>query len=346
MQIHTNIPLANYTTMRLGGNASYFVDVHSIDDIEEAINEAKSKNLEIYVLGSGSNTVAADDGFGGIVIRNRLMGFEVVTDDKDTTTIKVGSGEDWEETVKKTVDMNLSGIEAMSGVPGTVGAAPVQNIGAYGQEVSDVITSIDAYDTKSQSAVTLTPKQCKFSYRHSIFRGEAYERYIITSVTMQLYKAAPKPPFYKALQDYFDSHQISLFTPQTVRDGVLAIRFAKLPDPATHPNSGSFFKNALIEDWLFNDLKREYPDMPAYDMSDKRHKIPTGWLIEQCGYKGKLIHGMRVHEGNALVLINESASSYADLEDASREIADAVREKFRISIEREPLILASPSMNY
>lgn len=343
MQIHTNIPLANYTTMRLGGAARFFADVHSVEEVEAIIKQAKTQELETYILGSGSNTIAVDEGFNGIVIRNQIMGFEIVADDVTTTTIRVGAGEDWDETVKKTVERNLSGIEAMSGVPGTVGAAPVQNIGAYGQEVADVITMVEAYDTVSQTAVTLTPKQCEFSYRHSVFRGEAYERYVITAVTMQLYKTAPQPPFYQALQDYFDTHEVSFFTPQVVRDGVLAIRFAKLPDPATHPNAGSFFKNALVDNWLYDDLKEAYSDMPAYSMPDGRHKIPTGWLIEQCGLKGALLHGMRVHEGNALVLVNESASSYADLEAAMQEIVNAVRDKFRITIEREPLLLASPA---
>jgi UDP-N-acetylmuramate dehydrogenase len=278
-----------------------------------------------------------------VVIRNRIPGFSVIEEDNFTVTIRVGAGEDWDDTVKRTVEQHLSGIEALSGIPGTVGASPVQNIGAYGQEVGDVITAVEAYDTKTQSTVTLTPEECKFTYRHSIFRGEAYERYIITAVSMKLRKASPEPPFYEALQRYFDEHEITTFSPMVIREGVLAIRFAKLPDPATHPNSGSFFKNALIEDWLYTDLKTQYPDMPAYDMPDGRHKVPTGWLIEQCGFKGKVLHGMRVHTGNALVLINESATSYHDLEAAMQEIITTVNDTFRITIEREPLLLTSPA---
>jgi UDP-N-acetylmuramate dehydrogenase len=162
---------------------------------------------------------------------------------------------------------------------------------------------------------------------------------VITNITIQLYKAAPQPPFYAAIQDYFDAHDITLYTPQIIRDAVTDIRKNKLPDPAVLPNTGSFFKNAIVEQWQLTDLKKDYPDVPTYDMSDGRFKIPTGWLIEHAGMKGKTIHGMHVHDKNALVLINESATSYADLAAARDEIMGAVRDTFRISIEQEPLEL-------
>jgi UDP-N-acetylmuramate dehydrogenase len=162
-------------------------------------------------------------------------------------------------------------------------------------------------------------------------------RYIITSVTLRLYKATPQPPFYKAVQDYLDAHSITIYTPQTLRDAVIAIRADKLPDPKERPNNGSFFKNAVVEDWQLADLKKEYPDIPTYNMPDGRFKVPTGWLIEQAGLKGQLLHGMRVHDKNALVLINEGASGYADLAAARDEIIGAVRDKFRVQIEQEPL---------
>jgi UDP-N-acetylmuramate dehydrogenase len=235
--------------------------------------------------------------------------------------------------------MNLSGIEAMSAIPGTTGAAPVQNVGAYGQEIADTLISLEAYDRDTDSFVTLQNEACKFSYRQSIFRGEAAGRYVITSVTLTLYKAAPQPPFYAAVQTYFDEHSITMYTPQIIRDAVIAIRSEKLPDPTVLPNTGSFFKNAVIEDWQLADLKKAYPDIPAYDMPDGHFKIPTGWLIEQVGFKGKTLHGMRVHDKNALVLINESAKSYNDLAAARDEIIGKVRDTFRITIEQEPLEL-------
>lgn len=329
--------------MKLGGKAKFFADISSVEEIAEVVHYANQHQLDTYVLGGGSNTIVRDEGFDGIVIRNQIKGFEVTEETNDTTTFRIGAGEDWDETVQKTVDRNLTGIEAMSAIPGTVGASPVQNIGAYGQEVSDVITQVEAYDTQNETLVTLSPEDCQFGYRNSIFRGEAYERYVITAVTMKLWKIPPSPPFYAALQTYLDRESIRDYTPQIIRDAVMAIRFAKLPDPIEFPNSGSFFKNAVIDTWQYNELIKTYPGMPAYTMPDNKQKIPTGWLIEQCGFKGQLLHGMRVHDKNCLVLINESATSHSDLEAARDEIASGVMDKFRIAITQEPLTLASPT---
>jgi UDP-N-acetylmuramate dehydrogenase len=337
MEIHTNIPLKNYTTMRLGGNARFMTDAHTPEEIAEISRNAKLQSLPIFILGGGSNIIVHDEGFAGIVVRNRISGFDVIEDNASHTTLRIGGGENWDDVVKRTVDMNLTGIEAMSAIPGTAGAAPIQNVGAYGQEIADTLISLEAYDTENDSFVTLQNVDCGFSYRHSIFRGQAAGRYVVTAITIQLYKASPQPPFYKAIEDYFAANNITLFTPQIIRDAVINIRANKLPDPKITPNTGSFFKNALIEDWQLHELRNEYPDMPSYDMPDGNFKIPTGWLIEQTGLKGKTLHGMRVHDKNALVLINESASSYSDLAAARDEISGAVRDKFRITIEQEPL---------
>ena len=339
MDIHTNIPLKNYTTMRLGGNARFMTEVHTLDEVATICNNATSQQLPLFVLGGGSNIIVHDEGFDGIIVRNRIPGFEAINDTASETTLKIGAGENWDDVVRRTVEMNLSGIEAMSAIPGTAGAAPVQNVGAYGQEIADTLISLEAYDTQESQHVTLQAADCEFSYRHSIFRGRAAGRYIITSITIKLYKSAPQPPFYAAVQAYFDANNITLFTPQIVRDAVIAIRKDKLPDPTITPNTGSFFKNAIIEDWQMDELRTQYPDIPSYDMPDGKYKIPTGWLIEQAGLKGQALHGMRVHDKNALVLINESATSYQDLADARSEIIGKVRDTFRIIIEQEPLEL-------
>lgn len=337
MDIHTNIPLKNYVTMKLGGNARFMTDVHSPEEVAEIVKRAKSQSLPIYVLGGGSNTLVHDEGYSGLVVRNRISGFEVIAESPSDATVKIGAGENWDEVVKRVVDMNLTGIECMSLIPGTAGAAPVQNIGAYGQEIAETLVSLEAYDEQTDQIVTLTNEQCQFSYRYSIFRGDQMGRYIITSITLRLYKAMPQAPFYKAVQDYLDEHNISIYTPQVLRDTVSAIRLEKLPDPKERPNTGSFFKNAIVEEWQLNDIRTQYPDVPSYDMPDGSFKIPTGWLIEQAGFKGQLLHGMRVHDKNALVLINESATGYADLAAARDEIIGGVRDKFRIIIEQEPL---------
>jgi len=337
MDIHTNVLLKNLTTMKLGGPAQYFGEVHTVQELNDFVQEAQKKQVPLFILGGGSNVIARDEGYPGLVLRMKIPGIEVIADDLNTTTLKVGAGEVWDDVVKKTVDMHLTGIEALSAIPGTAGAAPVQNIGAYGQEIAETLVSLEAYDTTANTIVTLQNSDCQFSYRHSIFRGEQQGRYIITSITLRLSKSLPAPPFYESLQAYFDNHAISVFTQQTVREAVIAIRADKLPDPSLMPNSGSFFKNALIESWQLGELQARFPEIKSYPMGDGTIKIPTGWLIESAGLKGALLHGMRVHEKNALVLINEAATGYADLSAARDEIIGKVRDIFQIQISQEPL---------
>lgn len=340
IDLQTDIPLKQHLTMRLGGTARFMADAASAEDVIELVKTAASREIPFFVLGSGSNTLATDAGYDGLVIHMQLKGVDIINDSDDSTTFKVAAGELWDDFVKLSVERELIGIEAMSAIPGTVGAAPVQNIGAYGQELADCFVELEAYDSVEDKLVTLDADTCEFSYRDSIFRRSESGRYIILSVTFRLYKASPQQPFYKAVQDYFDQHGITSFTPQIIRDAVIAIRADKLPDPALRPNTGSFFKNAIIESWLLNDLLPEYPDMPHYDLGDNHYKIPTGWLIEQVGQKGQLLHGIRVNDKNALVLINEAATGYEDLALARDEIAAKVRDQFRITIEQEPLLLS------
>jgi len=337
MDIHTNIPLKNLTTMRLGGPTRFFAEIHSVDELREIYKNAQAKQIPIFVIGGGSNLIAQDTGYQGLILRMRIPGFRIIADDLNTTTIKIGAGENWDLVVARTVQMNLSGIEAMSAIPGTAGAAPVQNIGAYGQEIADTLVSLEAYDTSNNAFVAINHDECNFSYRHSIFRGAEQGRYIITSITLKLSKNQPSAPFYDSLQTYIDDHSIQLITHQAIRDAVIDIRKDKLPDPALKPSSGSFFKNALIEQWQLTEIQKNFPDIKAYDMGNGKFKVSTGWLIEKCGFKSQLLHGIRVNEKNCLVLINESATGYADLAAARDEIADKVRDTFQIQIEQEPL---------
>jgi len=323
--------------MKLGGNARFITEVRTSEEVQKVYRNAKSQKLPIFILGGGSNVIANDKGFAGIVIRMRIPGFEIIDDNINNTTVKIGAGEIWDSTVKRTVDMDLSGIEAMSAIPGTAGATPVQNVGAYGQEIADTLQSLEAYDCQTDSFVTLQNADCNFSYRNSIFRSKSSGRYIITSITLRLSKNQPQPPFYESLQKYIDENDIKMFTVEVIRNAVIEIRKIKLPDPEIKPNCGSFFKNAIVEKWQLDDLKNKYPDIPVYELSDGNYKIPSGWLIERTGLKGVLIHGMRVYDNNALVLINESAVSYNDLAFARDEVIGKVRDKFRIQIEQEPL---------
>ena len=337
MNVLTNVSLGQMTTMKIGGNTHFFAEAATPTDVVTLYKNAVRLQQPVFIIGGGSNTIVRDEGFAGLTIKIAIPGFEVIADDVASTTIKVGAGESWDGFVARTVDMNLSGVSAMSAIPGTVGASPVQNVGAYGQEVADTFVSCTAYDTQSDETIQLTWDYCQFSYRDSIFKNDQKGRYIILDVTFKLYKSAPTPPFYAERQSYFDRKHITEYTPRLIRDATIDIRTDKLPDPLVYPNAGSFFKNAIVENWVYNDLKQTYDDMPAYQMDDAHYKIPTGWLIENAGFKGKVIDGIKVHDKKALVLINQSAKSYQDLASAKQTIIDGVRDKFQVAIEQEPL---------
>ena len=339
MDIKQNTPLKKFTTMQLGGPARMLVTVHSKDELEEAVAEANGKNLPVLVLGEGSNIIVRDEGFKGMVIINRIPGFQVVNDQGGSVTIKIGAGEHWDDVVKKTVDMGLSGIEFLSRIPGTAGGTPVQNVGAYGTEIADVFDELEAYDQDTSDFVTLTGPDCHFSYRSSIFKAMKGRHYIIVSITITLKKTDPKPPFYGSLQHYLDEHEVTEYTPTTIREAISAIRAKSLPDPKDVANCGSFFKNPLIPPDEFKRLEKDYPDLPNYPTKDGSVKIPAAWLIDRTGLKGYAAYGFKTYENNALVFVNESATSYGDLEKFKREVIDKVQAKFGVILEQEPELL-------
>lgn len=312
----------------------------SASDVVSLYRNARKENLPIFVLGGGSNVITHDEVFEGIVLLNKIKGFEIISENDETTDVKIGAGEVWDEVVEKAIGLGLQGIEAMSGIPGTAGAAPVQNVGAYGQEIADTLISLEAYDSKTDTIVTISADECDFSYRNSIFRDKEKGRYCILNITLRLNKAEPKPPYYASLQKYIDDNDIREVNLSVIRVAVLNIRSEKLPDPAELPSAGSFFKNALVEKWKLEELQKEYSDIPNYAMSDGRYKIPTGWLIDKAGLRGYRSHGMRVYEKNALVLVNDSATGYDDLAAIREEIVQIVFDKFGIKIEQEPLELS------
>lgn len=312
----------------------------SASDVVSLYRNARKENLPIFVLGGGSNVITHDEVFEGIVLLNKIKGFEIISETDETTDVKIGAGEVWDEVVEKTIGLGLQGVEAMSGIPGTAGAAPVQNVGAYGQEIADTLISLEAYDSKTDTIVTISADECDFSYRNSIFRDKEKGRYCILNITLRLNKAEPKPPYYASLQRYIDENDIREVNLSVIRVAVLNIRLEKLPDPAELPSAGSFFKNALVEKWKLEELQKEYSDIPNYAMSDGKYKIPTGWLIDKAGLRGYRSHGMRVYEKNALVLVNDSATGYDDLAAIREEIVQIVFDKFGIKIEQEPLELS------
>lgn len=338
MQVESNVSLKSYVTMRLGGIAHALTTVKSKQELLEALAWAQERALPHIVLGGGSNVIFKD-GFQGLVIINRLPGFKVIKQQDGTTHIQIGAGENWDSVVKKTVDLQLHGIEFLSAIPGTAGATPVQNVGAYGAQISDVFVELEAYDLAKKAFVTLSKEDCQFSYRSSIFKSVQNRRYIITRITLELTAQNPAPPFYASLQRYLDDHTITEFTPLTIRQAVVAIRAVRLPDPSRIANTGSFFKNPIVHADKAAELLASYPDMPHWPMPDGRVKLAAGWLIDTAGLKGYASHGMKTYEQHALVVINEHAASYQDLAAFQQEITDKVEQLFGVELQQEPELM-------
>ncbi len=316
--------------MRLGGPAKYVIDIEKLDDIAPAFDFVAEKNLPFYILGGGANTIAKDNGFNGVIIRNTMTGIRDVSLGERVTAL---GGTDWDAVVAYTTKRGLTGIEALSKIPGTAGAAPVQNIGAYGQELADTFLSAEVYDIKNKSFKTLQKSDFGFSYRRSILNSTKKGQYFVISITLELKPGTMSRPFYNSIERYIDEHHCTDFSPAGIRNIVSIIRSDKLPDPAKKASAGSFFKNIYLTE---DEAKTaESKNIPVYHGHDGL-KINSGWLIEQCGLKGKLLHGIRVCDAAALVLINESATSYDDLAAARTEIIKSVHDKFGYQLEQEP----------
>lgn len=341
MRVQENIPISKLTTMRLGGEARYVLHVESLADIPEAFSFAKEKGLPVWMMGGGANTIGRDEGFNGVILLNKLKGMELLSQTADEAVVRAMGGEIWDDLVAFTAERGLSGIEAMSKIPGTVGAAPVQNIGAYGQDMSQVIESVEAYDTKTGELVVIGKEEMQMTYRHTIFNhGPEAGRYFIVAVTLVLEnEPTVRPPFYTSLQKYVDENGVTDFSPLSIRKCIMEIRKEKLPDPAEIPSAGSFFKNIYLSPEEAEAAKAR--GIETWDGPDGLKVINTGYLIEKAGLKGKVLHGFKVSEKAALILINESAKSYADLAAARAEIKKAVFDKFGYEIEQEPVEVAA-----
>ncbi len=342
MQQYQNVSLAQYSTMRLGGTAAYAVEVTSRVELEEAVAWASEQSLPMIMVGTGSNIIWKDEGFNGLLIINKLMGYEDFAEDDLNHYVTIGSGETWDSAVERTVKADLTGIEALSLIPGDAGATPVQNVGAYGQEIAQTLTSLEAYDTTTKQFVNIPAMDCAFGYRSSRFNGADKGRFFITAITLHLTKGNPEPPFYASLQKYLDDNKISSYTPAIIRDAVIAIRSTKLPDPASVANNGSFFANPIIDEGALAQIQSDYPEIPHWGTSETgKVKIPAAWLVEAAGFKDFYDSetGMSTWPQQALVIVNKNAHSTADLLKFKQKIVDAVAAKFNITLLQEPELL-------
>jgi len=337
MQIQQNISLKNYTTFGIDAKAKYFVSIGSIEELQDVLKLKEFPNL--FILGGGSNMLLTKD-IDALVIHVNLKGIEIVSKTDNTVLIKAKAGENWHEFVLWCLDHNFGGVENLSLIPGNVGSAPIQNIGAYGVELKDVFVSCEVIDINTLELKTFSKMECNFDYRESIFKQDVRGKYIITSVNLQL--SAQNHTIhmdYGAISSQLKDNNILKPTIKDISDAVIAIRRSKLPDPKEIGNSGSFFKNPIVSTEHFNKLKTIFPDIPSYQISEKEIKVPAGWLIEKSGFKGKTFGNYGVHKKQALVLVNYGGAKGIDILNLARLIQKTVSRIFDIKIETEVNII-------
>ncbi|MBP7006982.1 MAG: UDP-N-acetylmuramate dehydrogenase [Candidatus Pacebacteria bacterium] len=333
MKIEQNYDLTKINTFGIRAEAQFFVEINKEEEIYELFSTDEFKKNPKLFMGGGSNILFTDN-FKGIVIQNKLKGIQTIKEDENNTWVRSLSGEVWHDLVLFAVEKNLWGVENLSLVPGTVGGTPMQNIGAYGVEVKETIDSVEVIDIDTGEKKTLSNQECNFGYRDSIFKKEAKGKYFIIAVTFKLSKV-PKPNLsYKILSQYMEERNISPTIPKNISDSVSEIRRSKLPDPKLLGNAGSFFKNVFLDKDKLLTLRESYPDLPSFE-EDGVIKVPSGWLIEKCGWKGKRVGNVGVHEKQALVLVNYGGATGKDILNLANSIIDSVKEKFNLVLTPE-----------
>ncbi|MES2314825.1 MAG: UDP-N-acetylmuramate dehydrogenase [Patescibacteria group bacterium] len=359
MIIQENISLAQYTTFKIGGSARFFCLVTGIDELKEAVKFAKEKNVPFFVLGGGSNVLISDEGFHGLVIKMEIKGKvkrqklkgkneSQKSENIELEIVSAGAGEMWDDFVEWTLANGFNGLENLSAIPGTVGAAPVQNIGAYGAEIGQFVSSVHAFDTHTMKEIELNARDCHFGYRNSLFKHEK-GRYIVTCVDFSLKKDGKVNVEYRDLKEYFNKLQVTSgpsgesadskvqeITPSQVREAVIDIRWHKLPDWNKWGTAGSFFKNPVVTQEKFDELKVKYPAMPSFPEASGGVKIPLGWILDNvCHLKGVMTGGVGTYEKQALVIVTKPGAKAKEVVDFTHDLMKQVKDATGITIEAE-----------
>jgi len=337
MQIEENKSLKAFNTFGIDHNARFYVSVSTISELKEVLSNTSHKN--IFILGGGSNMLLTQD-LDALVIHLNLKGIEVLSENENTVQLKVMAGENWHEFVANCIENNYGGLENLSLIPGNVGTAPIQNIGAYGIELKDSFVRCNTVDTKTLTEQAFSKDECEFGYRSSIFKNREKGRYIITEVVFELSKRNhKKSTAYGAIQEQLTAKDVKNPTIKDISEAVITIRQSKLPDPKKLGNSGSFFKNPIIDQTRFKEFRTKNPQAPYYEVSPTSYKIPAGWLIEQIGFKGKRFGDAGVHKNQALVLVNYGNATGSEIWELAMQIQKKVKEEFGIYIEPEVNII-------
>jgi len=360
MKIQENISLKKFNTFGIDVSAKYFIEADSAADIQNYLNDPKLSKHPLLVLGGGSNILFTNN-FDGTVLKNNLKGIELIKEDSENYFVKAGGGGVWHEFVLHCIKNNYAGVENLSLIPGCVGAAPIQNIGAYGVEQKETFHELETIDLHENKRVVFNNSDCQFGYRDSIFKREAKNKYVITSVTFKLNK---KPKFntsYGAINHELEKMGVKEISISAISQAVCNIRSSKLPDPAVTGNAGSFFKNPIVTKDKYNQLKKTFSNIIAYPVSpfhplsgsetgkgrtgeteqtaQAQWKLAAGWLIEQCGWKGKSFGNYGIHKDQALVLVNYGGAKGNEIYELSEKVLQSVKEKFGVELEREVIIV-------
>ncbi|WP_444939031.1 UDP-N-acetylmuramate dehydrogenase [Microbulbifer sp. JMSA002] len=333
--IETDIDLQPHNTLAISARSAHFARVQNLDQLREALAFARTQKLPILPLGGGSNVVLTDD-FPGLVIQVDLRGL-LIEPNSQGHTIEAAAGENWHQLVMATVSSGIGGLENLALIPGKIGAAPIQNIGAYGIELCDRFTSLQAMEVATGELHDFTKDDCGFAYRDSVFKGRLRDQYVITQVNLQLPQDWQPRVDYPALRQYISQHNWDADhpTPTQIAQAVIDIRSNKLPLPTEIPNAGSFFKNPVVDTDLYQSLKAEHPDLVAFAAGED-WKLAAGWLIDRAGWRGLRRSAVGVHERQALVLINPGRGAGRELVQLAQDIAADIHSKFGVSLEPEP----------
>ncbi len=333
-----NVPLKTISTFQMGGNVAELAIVETEQDLQEVF-ETMPEGKKWFILGGGSNVVFPDGDSDILLIQFAPLAIRFEKIDDDTVHLIAPAGANWDTVVAEAVTRGLSGMEALSAIPGSVGATPIQNVGAYGTEIKDILHSVRAFDIQEKKFVTLSNADCEFGYRDSMFKHTGKGRYIITEVTYVLSTDEPNVPQYLGVSEYFASKGIVRATLQEIRDAIIHIRSTKLPDPRSIASVGSFFKNPFVPKEQAEKLKQEFPALAVFPINESLSKVGAGSLIDTAGLKGKRFGNISIYKGNALVLVNEGGATREELKNVVSMIIDEVEKKFGIMIEPEPELL-------
>lgn len=343
MQLQQQVSLYPYNTFHIQATAKYFAPFSTVDELQEALgifykHQPATAPGNLFLLGGGSNILFTKD-VDGLVLKNELHGIEKVNEDEEYYYIKAAAGENWHQLVMYCVEHNYAGMENLSLIPGSVGASPIQNIGAYGVEIKDIFYQLEAYDLLEKAVVKFGLNDCRFGYRDSVFKHRYKGRFIILNVTYRLRKMPVFNISYGAIKEELEKMGTTELSVRAISQAVINIRQSKLPDPNVIGNAGSFFKNPVIDAGHFLQLKETYPNIAAFAVDDKHWKVAAGWLIEQCGWKGYRNGDVGCYNKQALVLVNYGNATGKEVYDLSAAIIGSVQDKFGIALEREVNIL-------